>query len=70
MRDYTPTSPEEQREREEELARWRRNAAAELDAMHKCFDVLAELSKDSQGRALKWLEARLDNRPYYGEPPF
>jgi hypothetical protein len=64
------TTEEEQKEREAELAAWRRSAAAELDAMSKCFELLAPLAKDSQGRALKWLEARLDNRPYYGEPPF
>jgi len=60
----------ERTERLAELAKWRKSAAAELEAMRKCFDVLSELSRDSQGRALKWLEARLDNRPYYGEPPF
>lgn len=65
-----PVDEKELAERKEELTAWQKESAMELDAMGKCFDLLSPLSKDSQGRALRWLEARLDNRPYYGEPPF
>lgn len=65
-----PLSEQEVAERREELAGWRKEAAMELDVMSKCFEHLSPLSRESQGRALRWLEARLDNRPYYGEPPF
>jgi len=65
-----PLSEEEMAERREELAAWIKEAGMELDVMRQCFERLAVLSRESQGRALRWLEARLDNRPYYGEPPF
>lgn len=56
--------------RKQDLARWRKEADAELDAMNAAFEALYQLPRDSRGRALRWLEARLDNSPYFGEPPF
>jgi hypothetical protein len=57
-------------QRKKDIARWRADTDAELQAMDKAFDALYELPRDSRGRALRWLEARLDNSPYFGEPPF
>ena len=57
-------------ESEQQLAEYKAIGRAELDAMKTAFDALAPLSREMQGRVIRWLEARLDNRPYYGEPPF
>lgn len=57
-------------ERKKAMEEWHRSASAELDAMTQAFDVLYQLPRDSRMRALRWLEARLDNSPFYGEPPF
>jgi len=57
-------------ESEQQLAEYKAMGRAELDAMKTAFDALAPLSYGSRCRALKWLEARLDNRRYDEEPPF
>ena len=57
-------------EREKSLTKWHAEAHDELAAMQAAFEALYELPRDARGRALRWLEARLDNSPFYGEPPF
>lgn len=56
--------------RRKEAGEFATAAAAELEAMSTAFDALYQLPRNSRCRALKWLEACLDNAPYYGEPPF
>jgi hypothetical protein len=57
-------------QREKDLTAFHAGACDELAAMQAAFEALYELPRDSRGRALKWLEARLDNAHFYGEPPF
>lgn len=57
-------------EREKGLTAWHAGAVDELTAMQAAFEALYELPRDSRGRALTWLAARLDNGPYTGECPF
>lgn len=51
-------------------AEYRKAGAAELTAMREAFGALAPLPYGARSRALRWLEARLDNRVYDEEPPF
>jgi len=67
-RDLDAEAAEDQRKKD--IARWRADTDAELRAMDKAFEALYELPRDSRGRVLTWLGARLDNSPYFGEPPF
>lgn len=55
---------------EKEQQAYQAAGRAELDAMCKAFDALHKLPYGARGRALRWLEARLDNRVYDEEPPF
>lgn len=52
------------------LAQYRAEGVAELAAMQAAFQTLASLPYGARNRALRWLEARLDNRAYEEEPPF
>ena len=58
-------------EEEKSQVAHRAEAMAELRAMDQAFDALHKLRYGARHRALRWLEARLDNRDYSDdEAPF